>query len=103
MPLGCASFFERIHPFFDGNGRTGRAFIVHSCLQQNIPPIIISKEMGGGIYTNDGRWGRRWVDGDGINADTRRSTLIITNHVKMVYNESGLYCIVPVSEVIVWT
>ena len=57
----------------------------------------------GGIYINDGRWGRRWVDGDGINADTRRSTLIITNHVKMVYNESGLYCIVPVSEVIVWT
>ena len=50
MPLGYASFFERIHPFFDGNGRTGRAFIVHSCLQQNIPPIIIPKEMGGHIY-----------------------------------------------------
>ena len=38
--------FERIHPFSDGNGRTGRALIVYSCLQQNIPPIIIPKEMG---------------------------------------------------------
>lgn len=38
--------FERIHPFSDGNGRTGRALIVHSCLQQGIPPIIIPKEMG---------------------------------------------------------
>ena len=36
--------FERIHPFSDGNGRTGRALIVHSCLQQGIAPIIINKE-----------------------------------------------------------
>lgn len=35
--------FERIHPFSDGNGRTGRALIVHSCLQQGIAPIIIHK------------------------------------------------------------
>lgn len=35
--------FERIHPFPDGNGRTGRALIVHSCLQQGIAPIIINK------------------------------------------------------------
>lgn len=38
--------FERIHPFSDGNGRTGRALIVHSCLQQSILPIIIPKELG---------------------------------------------------------
>ena len=35
--------FERIHPFSDGNGRTGRALIVHSCLQQGIAPIIVNK------------------------------------------------------------
>ncbi|WP_270983229.1 Fic family protein [Campylobacter helveticus] len=36
--------FERIHPFSDGNGRTGRLLIVYSCLEQNLIPIIIPKE-----------------------------------------------------------
>lgn len=36
--------FEQIHPFVDGNGRTGRALMVHSCLQEGIAPIVIEKE-----------------------------------------------------------
>ena len=36
--------FEKIHPFSDGNGRTGRAVMIYSCLEQNITPIIIPKE-----------------------------------------------------------
>lgn len=36
--------FERIHPFSDGNGRTGRLLIFYSCLQENILPPIIQKE-----------------------------------------------------------
>lgn len=36
--------FERIHPFGDGNGRTGRMLILDSCMKENILPIIIPKE-----------------------------------------------------------
>ncbi|EFS29092.1 hypothetical protein FGAG_01413 [Fusobacterium gonidiaformans ATCC 25563] len=39
--------FEKIHPFPDGNGRTGRLLIIHSCLKEGMPPIIIPKEEKG--------------------------------------------------------
>ena len=36
--------FERIHPFSDGNGRTGRMVMNYSLLQHGFPPLIIEKE-----------------------------------------------------------
>lgn len=36
--------FEKIHPFSDGNGRVGRLLIVYSCLEQNLPPVVIQKD-----------------------------------------------------------
>ena len=36
--------FERIHPFSDGNGQTGRMTLNYSLLQQGFPPLIIEKE-----------------------------------------------------------
>lgn len=36
--------FEIIHPFSDGNGRTGRMVMNYSLLENNLPPLIIKGE-----------------------------------------------------------
>ena len=36
--------FEKIHPFMDGNGRTGRMIMNYILLKHNLPPTIIHKK-----------------------------------------------------------
>lgn len=36
--------FEKIHPFADGNGRTGRMILNYILLKNNFPPLIILKK-----------------------------------------------------------
>lgn len=36
--------FEKIHPFQDGNGRTGRLIMFKECLRHNIIPFIINEQ-----------------------------------------------------------
>lgn len=43
--------FEKIHPFFDGNGRTGRMIMNYILMKNGYPPIIIHNRLRN-IYLN---------------------------------------------------
>ena len=48
--------FENIHPFADGNGRTGRIVMNYILLLNNHPPVIIFEEDRKAYYTALEAW-----------------------------------------------
>ncbi|MEG1830289.1 MAG: Fic family protein [Raoultibacter sp.] len=42
--VGFHTFFERIHPFQDGNGRVGRVIMFRECLANDLVPFIVLDE-----------------------------------------------------------
>lgn len=58
--------FERIHPFADGNGRTGRLLMFKECLKHNIVPFVL-KDVHRDFYY---RGLDTWDDNKGFLLDT---------------------------------
>lgn len=48
--------FERIHPFYDGNGRIGRLLMLKLCLENNIVPFVINDRMKYFYYMGLREW-----------------------------------------------
>lgn len=71
--------YERIHPFYDGNGRTGRLILFRECLRNNIIPFIISDQYK--VYYYNGL--KQWQTG-GEKGYLRDTCLLMQDNMKNI-------------------
>ena len=71
--------FEKIHPFYDGNGRTGRLIMFKECLNNNIVPFIITDNYKNYYYNGL----KEWQDG-GEKGYLRDTCGLMQDHMKQI-------------------
>jgi len=86
-PIVLASLFhhkfEKIYPFFDGNGRTGRMLANIILLMNKYPPLIISKKMRT-TYLN----ALSYADKTDLNSISSKEYLKLTNFIAKEFSET---------------
>ncbi len=77
--------FEKIHPFYDGNGRTGRLLMFKECLKNGMTPFIIADEYKAYYYNGLNKW---QMGGD--KAYLRDTCLLMQDNMKAVLDYFGI-------------
>lgn len=76
--LNFHALFEKIHPFYDGNGRVGRLLMFKQCLENDIIPFIIVDEYKAYYY----RGLNEWQKADGERGYLRDTCLLMQDNMK---------------------
>lgn len=79
--IGFHADFEKIHPFYDGNGRVGRILILKECLKNDIIPFYIDDKYKFEYYRGLKEW-----QNDGDKTYLRETCLFMQDHMKKIFD-----------------